>query len=298
MDQVSALNVFVQVAQTKSFVAAGRALGVSASAVGKSIARLETRLGVRLLHRSTRSVAVTPEGSLYLERARRILDEIEMADAELSQTMAAPKGLLRVSMPLVGDLFTDVLIEFKRTYAEVNLDIDFTNRQIDLVNEGVDLVVRSGEVRDSELMIRRLGDFKMKVVGSPHYFESHPLPQTPADLAHHACLHLRMPFSGKLQPWRFRDSANEGEVGRVAMICNDTPTRVAFARAGLGIAYVPDFSVNEPIRRGDLISTLDAHVVGGGTFSALWPSGRHLTPKVRAFLDFLRARLGGELGAD
>jgi DNA-binding transcriptional LysR family regulator len=291
MDQVSALNVFVQVAQTRSFVAAGRALGVSASATGKTIARLEAKVGVRLLHRSTRSVALTPEGSLYLERARRILNELEMADAELSQTMARPKGMLRVSMPLAGELFTDALIGFRRAYPEVDLDIDHTNRQVDLINEGIDLVVRSGDVTDSGLMQRRLGDFRMRIVGSPAYFEKNEAPASPLDLAGHPCLHLRMPLSGKLQTWRFRNHPDDSLQLPVAMICNDTQTRVAFAVAGLGLAYVPDFAIRRALDEGRLVSVLDEHVVGGGTFRALWPPGRQLTPKVRAFLDFLKDNL-------
>jgi DNA-binding transcriptional LysR family regulator len=291
MDQISAINVFVHVAQARSFVAAGRALGLSASAIGKNIARLEDRLGVRLLNRSTRSVALTPEGVLYLERSRRILAEIELADAELSQTAADPIGLLRISLPMVGDLFLETLTEFKRKFPLIELDIDFSNRQVDLIEEGVDVVIRSGDAQDSRLLTRKIGDFRQLVVGSPNYFAKAGVPKEPQELEGHSCLHLRMPLTGRLQQWRFKD-VDDGtlELGR-SLVCNDNQARVAFAEAGLGVAYLPDFSVSALIEQGRLVSVLDDYTTGGGTFRALWPSGRHLTPKVRAFIDFMAENL-------
>ena len=291
MDQVGAMSVFVQVAQLRSFAAAGRTLGISASAVGKSVARLEDRLGVRLLQRSTRSVMVTPEGALYLERVRRILAEVEMAGTELSQTAGSPRGLLRVSLPVVVDLFLPAISGFARAYPAIDLDVDFTNRQVDLIEEGTDVSIRSGDVQDSQLTSKLLGDFRMIVVGSPAYFSAHGTPQTPADLAAHRCLQLRMPQSGKLQAWLFREETHVDIAQAPRIICNDTPARVTFALEGLGIAYVPDFSVATALQAGRLVKILDDEVVGGSSFRALWPSSRHLTPKLRAFIDYMSANL-------
>ncbi len=136
MDSLNGFMVFVQVAETRSFVAAGRLLGVSASAVGKSVARLEEKLGVRLFHRSTRSVTLTAEGTLFLERSRRILAEIEAAEQELSQASSAPRGRLRVSLPLVSSLVLPVLGEFMATYPDIELDLDFSDRLVDVIEEG------------------------------------------------------------------------------------------------------------------------------------------------------------------
>ena len=152
MDSLSGFAVFVQVAETRSFVAAGRLLGVSASAVGKSVARLEERLGVRLFHRSTRSVTLTAEGILFLERSRRILAEIEAAERELSQATVAPRGRLRISLPLVSSLVLPVLGEFMQAYPDIELDLDFSDRLVDVIEEGFDAVVRSGEPADLSLI--------------------------------------------------------------------------------------------------------------------------------------------------
>lgn len=158
MESLSSLNVFVHVAETRSFVAAGRILGVSASAVGKSIARMETKLKVRLFHRSTRSVTLTAEGALFLERSRRIVAELEAAESELSQLSENPRGRLRLSLPLVSTLLLPVLGEFMRRYPDIELDLDFTDRVVDVVEEGFDAVVRTGQMVDSRLSMRKLGN--------------------------------------------------------------------------------------------------------------------------------------------
>src|SRR6202142_98673 len=141
MDSLSGIAMFVQVAETRSFTETGRLLGVSSSAVGKSISRMEERLGVRLFHRSTRSITLTAEGALFLERCRRIFSEIEAAELELSQTQERPRGTLRVSLPLVGMLMMPTLVAFMRTYPEVTLDLDFSDRVVDVIEEGFDAVV-------------------------------------------------------------------------------------------------------------------------------------------------------------
>jgi len=157
VDNIGALNVFMIAAETRSFVRAGEALGVSSSAVGKTMARLEKRLGVRLFHRNTRSIAITAEGVMFLERCRRIFSEMEAAEQELSQTMAAPRGQLRVSLPLAGMLFMPTITKFMHSFPDVTIDLDFTDRLVDVIEEGFDAVVRTGEVTDSRLMIRTLG---------------------------------------------------------------------------------------------------------------------------------------------
>ena len=157
MESLSGFVVFVQVAETRSFVAAGRLLGVSASAVGKRVVRLEEKLGVRLFHRSTRSVTLTAEGALFLERSRRILAEIEAAELELSQATATPRGRLRVSLPMGSSLVLPVLGEFMRHYPDIELDLDFSDRMVDVIEEGFDAVVRTGEPSDSRLSSKRLG---------------------------------------------------------------------------------------------------------------------------------------------
>ncbi|MEQ4617413.1 MAG: LysR family transcriptional regulator [Corticimicrobacter sp.] len=288
MDSLNGFTVFVQVAETRSFVAAGRLLGVSASAIGKSVARLEEKLGVRLFHRSTRSITLTAEGTLFLERSRRILAEIEAAEQELSQASNAPRGRLRISLPLVSTLVLPVLGEFMRTYPDIELDLDFTDQMVDVIQDGFDAVVRTGEPADSRLTARRLGTFRSLLVASPDYLERHGRPQVPADLLQHRCLHYRSGYSGKLEHWALRLAPGEPPLQLpTSMICNNIETRVCFALQGLGIAYLPDFSIREALADGRLESVLTDYVERTGVFHVLWPASRHPSPKVRALVDFL-----------
>ncbi|HVR54001.1 MAG TPA: LysR family transcriptional regulator [Pseudorhodoferax sp.] len=295
MDSLNGFAVFVQVAETRSFVAAGRLLGLSASAVGKSVARLEDKLGVRLFHRSTRSVTLTAEGQLFLERSRRILAEIEAAEQELSQAAGAPRGRLRVSLPLVSALVLPVLADFMRAYPAVTLDLDFTDRMVDVIEEGFDAVVRTGEPADSRLSARRLGGFRLGLVASPDYLARHGTPRTPDELQQHACLHYRFPSSGKLETWALAPDPGRADAAGweppVTMVCNNIEARVCFALQGLGIAYLPDFSIRPLLADGRLRPVLADQVGRTGVFHVLWPASRQPSPKIRALVDFLGARV-------
>jgi DNA-binding transcriptional LysR family regulator len=198
MDSLGSISVFVLVAQTRSFTDAGRVLGVSSSAVGKSIARIEERLRVRLFHRSTRSITLTGEGALFLERCRRILAEVEAAEQELTQTAASPRGKLHISLPQVRGLLMPVLTDFMRAYPDIELDVDFSDRMVDVIEEGFDAVVRTGKPEDSRLMARLLGHYRLVLVGSPDYFAQHGVPLSPQDLSNHACLRHKFCATGKL----------------------------------------------------------------------------------------------------
>jgi DNA-binding transcriptional LysR family regulator len=297
MDSLSTLNVFVSVAETRSFVATGRLLGVSASAVGKSIVRLEERFGVRLFHRSTRSVTLTAEGQQFLARSLRILAEIDAAEAEFSQTNTAPRGRLKVSLPLVGDPFLPVLAHFKKTYPEVDLDLTFEDRQVDVIEEGYDAALRSGEVPDTSLTSRHLGDFRMILVGSSDYFLERGIPQTADDLMQHACIQFRFPNTGKLQVWPLRRDDHEADLQLpTSMVCNNLQARVSFAVQGIGIAYLPDFAIRQWLDDGTLVRVLN-DCSQPGSYRIMWPSAKHPSPKLRVFIDFLKAHLFPETPA-
>jgi DNA-binding transcriptional LysR family regulator len=292
MDSINIFLLFTKVAEARSFVGAGQAVGLSASAIGKSIARLEERLGVRLLHRSTRSIALTAEGTMFLERCKAIVAELEAAEAELSQSTSRPSGRLRISLPLISEPFLQVVIDFKKAYPDVELDLDFTNRKVDVIEEGYDAVVRSGEVEDSRLTARRLGTFRMVAVGSPAYFKEHGRPERPADLVRHACIQFRFPNTGKLQAWDFKGPAHTDPIHIIpSVICNTLEARVAFALQGFGIAYLSDFAIEPFTRDGRLETVLDAHIGGGGVYHLLWPSGKNVTPRLRAFIDHFSANV-------
>lgn len=292
MDSLGALNVFVRVTETRSFTGAAGRLGVSPSAVGKAIARLEAQLGTRLFHRSTRSVALTAEGGLLLDRCRRIFAEIEALTGELSASQQAPRGRLRVSFPLVGMLLMPTLSAFMRVYPEIELDLDFTDRIVDVIEEGFDAVVRTGEVSDSRLMTRSLGSFEHRVVGSPGYFERYGTPRTPEDLAGHACLQHRYPSTGKLERWPlYRDEVFVGDGLPTAVTASTLEPLIYLAEQGQGVTCVPLFSVRAQLASGALVCVLEPFLKSTGMFRVVWPSNRLLTPKVRALVDFLAAEL-------
>lgn len=292
MDHLGGFTAFVQAAEARSFVAAGRVLGVSASAIGKSIARLEERLGVRLFHRSTRSIHLTAEGAAFLESCRRILGEIEAAEQALSSAMAAPRGRLRVSLPLVGGLLNPVLAAFVRQYPEIDLDLDFTDRRVDVIEEGFDAVVRVGEAADSRLMSRKLGTFHLQLVASPTYLQRHGDPGRPTDLRQHTALLYKYPSTGKVEPWPVRGWEKlYGSGLPTAVACNTIDTLIHLAEQGLGIACLPDFAVRDALAEGRLQSVLGKHTKHSGSFRVLWPSSKHLAPKLRVFIDFLGERV-------
>lgn len=292
MDNLGSLNAFVHAADLRSFTAAGRRLGVSSSAVSKAVARLEERLGVRLFHRSTRIVTLTPEGALFVERCRRIFCEIEAAEMELSQTRGAPRGRLRVSLPLVGMLMMPTLAAFMRAWPDIELDLDFNDRLVDVIEEGFDAVVRSGEMSDSRLMTRKLGTFRYKMVGSPAYLARHGAPRTPADLSAHRGLRHLYPSTGKIEDWPLHGADGPASADiPTAAVANTLDPLICMAEQGLGLACMPDFAIRDQLARGSLVSVLDDAVRHTGAFRILWPASRHLSPKLRVFVDFMTENL-------
>ncbi len=291
MESLGSLDVFVRVSESRSFTAAGQQLGISASAVSKTIARLEERLSVRLFHRSTRTVNLTPEGALFLERCRRILSEVKEAEAELLQTRGTPQGKLRISLPSLGTLFMPKLGDFKRRYPEIELDIDYSDRLVDVIEEGFDAVIRSGTPSDSRLVARRLGTCRKVFVGAPGYFSKVGMPRKPEDLTSHARLHYRFPSTGKLDVWPLGDKTEMIPERPASMVTNTLDPQVCFAEQGLGIAYLPEIAVRRQLEQGSLVTVLDEYDRENMVFHVLWPSGRHLSVKIRLFVDFVTSHL-------
>src|SRR5258708_13148300 len=208
MDSISALGVFVRAAEARSFTEAGRRLSVSSSAVGKTVSRLEDRLGVRLFYRSTRAITLTSEGGLFLESCRRIFVELNRIELEFSQSKTKPKGRFKVSLPDIGTLMMPTLHGFMREYPEVQLDMEFTDNLVDVIDGGYNAVIRCGEGQaDSRLISRRLGSYRLEIVGSPSYFQKHATPTTPDELLSHPSLHPQNPPSPHLPPRPFPQPA-------------------------------------------------------------------------------------------
>lgn len=292
MDTLGTLRIFVRAADAGSFTVAGRQLGLSSSAVGKAIARLEEHLGARLLHRSTRTVTLTPEGACFLERSRRILCELEAAEMEVSSARTTPSGTLRVSLPLAGMLMMPAITAFMQDYPAIKLDLDFTDRLIDVIDEGFDAVIRAGEIKDSRLMTRVLGPFCLRLVCSADYIERHGLPTEIEHLKDHACLHHRFATSGTLERWPLVRNGQPIDVDlpRTA-VANTIEPLIDMVAAGLGIACLPDFAMGGELRSGKFKVVLEEHTLHEGIFRILWPSSRHMSSKLRTFVDFMGSNL-------
>lgn len=285
MDRLGPLNAFIHAAEARSFTAAARALGISASAVGKAIARLEERLGAPLFHRSTRQITLTPEGARFLTRCQTIFKEIEAAELEIAES-AAPKGLLRVSLPLIGMLMTPALAIFAKTYPDIALELDFTDRMVDVIEEGFDVVMRTGKVADSSLKIRVLGTYGYVIVGAPAYLARRGIPREPEDLATHDCLFHRWPTTGKLERWTLsRDGAELDFQPAPATIANTMEPLIGLTERGLGLFYTPTFTVRRQLADGTLRSVLDGALRSSGTLQILWPPSRHGSLKIKAFVE-------------
>ncbi|MFN9726114.1 LysR family transcriptional regulator [Acidovorax sp.] len=295
MNKLSGMFAFVKTAELGSFVAAGRTLAISASAVGKGVARLEQEVGVRLFQRSTRRLQLTTEGQLFYERCRRILDDLDDAQAMLSLSQEAPRGRLRVSAPIVAHHFLMPLLpDFLARHPEVELDINFTDRAVDLIDEGIDVALRSGDLRDSRLVSRPLQKFRLLLCAAPAYLTRHGIPGVLSDLERHACVRFRHPDSGKLLDWPWHEGMVVTEPRlRTVLACNHIEGVLGATLRGLGIACMPDFLVRDALAGGRLVSVLEPFLEPGRQFRALWASSRHLSPKVRLFVDHLGAGLSG-----
>ncbi|WP_410952064.1 LysR substrate-binding domain-containing protein [Pseudomonas sp. S1(2024)] len=293
MESLNGILAFVKTAESLSFVSAARAMGISASAVGKNVARLESSLKVRLFQRSTRKVSLTAEGQLFYERCRRILDDLQDAEAMLSHAIQAPRGRLRVSLPTIGYRFLLPLMPaFRKAYPEIELEMDFNDHLVDLIDDGFDVVIRSGGLADSKLMSRKLGPFRFVMCAAPTYLARKGRPQTLADLERHDCLRYRFVTTGKIMDWSLGADPEITQLRLPTVLTlNNMEAMLMAAVDGHGIAYMPDFLVRESVRTGALESLLDAHTSDQGQFWALWQSSRHLSPKIRVFVDFIAERL-------
>jgi DNA-binding transcriptional LysR family regulator len=292
MDNLGGIAMFVQVSETRSFTEAGRQLGVSASAVGKAIARMEERLRVRLFHRSTRSITLTAEGALFLERCRRILNEVVAAEAELSGLAGNPRGRLRVGTPQLESLMMPVFNGFMERYPEIELEIDMSDRMVDVIEEGFDAVIRTGEQTDSRLAARRLGACAHVLVAAPDYLIRYGTPRHPRDLEKHVCLQHKFPATGKLERWPVKLDASEPElVLPESMTSNNVEPLAYLATQGRGISFVPSFMVRGALEGGQLVTVLDDYLDREVAFWMLWPASRYASPKLRVFIDYMSGHL-------
>ena len=283
------IAIFVRVAERGGFAAAADEMGLTPSGVSKAVTRLEDRLGVKLLQRTTRRLMMTPEGETLLARGRDILAAIEATEAEVMAARGKPRGTIKISMgtAYAKHRLAPVLPEFRARYPEIDLNVSVADRRVDIIGEQLDMAIRTGPLTDSSLIARRLGESRRIIVASPDYLARHGEPKQAADLAGHACL-LVTGFA-RLSEWPL---TVDGKVTPVqvkpAVTCDNADILAEMALAGAGIARLASFVIEEAIAEGRLVPLLtDIHISEPVPITALMPPGRQHLPRVRALIDFL-----------
>ncbi len=293
MDRFTALTVFAQVADSLSFSAAAKQLGLTPSAVSKQIAQLEDRLGARLVQRTTRKLALTEAGAAFLPRARQVLATLEEAEDTVTDLAQSPRGVLRVSLPSTFAQIhvAPVLPGFLARYPEIRLEISVTDRFVDLVHDGIDVAVRIGALDDSTLMARRLAPNRRVVAAAPSYLARAGRPAVPNDLLAHNCLVYAEP--GRALAWVFNGGDERITVPVTGSLrCNSAEVLLQAALDGVGIIRMSAYVMVDALADGRLVTLLPAYEVRESEVYAVYPAGRHLSPKVRAFIDHLVATVG------
>ena len=292
MDKFTDLTIFIRVAQTLSFSEAARQMGMSPSGVSRAVQRLEGRLGVRLLQRTTRSLSLTPDGQAYFDRGTQILDDLEDVELQLSQTRSHPKGILRIDLSTaLGRIYiAPALADFVARYPELSVKVSLSDRLIDLHEEGVDASVRIGSSPDSRLIVYPIAKAPFSVCAAPSYLDRHGYPKTPEDLAQHNCINFIYPQSGRSFEWVFQREGKRVELpvsGNLAF--DSTEAVLESAVAGAGIIQVHTFIAAKAFQQGLLCSLLDEYQVEGSPISIIYPQKRYLSAKVQAFIDWMKA---------
>lgn len=294
-DSLHAISIFVRIAETKSFTKTAKLLGISTSGVSKSLTRLEERLGVRLANRTTRSVSLTDDGATFFERCRQILGDLEDAETVVTRRQTKPRGRLRVQLPVGFGLkvIAPFLAQFAEQYPELVVDVEFGDRIADLAEEGIDAVVRIGHPEDTRLVARKLCDLRYVTVASPGYIARYGEPRTPDDLERHCCLGFHIPQTNRYRDWSFAPAGqrhSKSISGNLNM--NSGQALLDAAIAGAGIATVATFMACDAVRAGLLRIVLSEYVPPAGP--PIWVGyleRRHLSLRIRAFVDFLTTRI-------
>ena len=296
MDKFEDLQAFVAVVEAGSFTAAAERLGSAKSAVSRRVSALEERLGVQLLRRTTRVLNLTETGQSFYDHSARILADLDEAEAAVQHEHGELRGTLRVALPLSFGVrhMCKPIATFTKLHPKLHFDLDLNDRRIDLVEEGMDLALRIGHLKDSSLIARRLFDARTVIAASPHYVKTHGAPQKPEDLVDHDCL----VYSNLADPdrWSWKDEKGKERVVKVNTVLRaSSGDFLANAAAhGLGIVIQPTFLAAEAIRRGNLIPILIDYEWPVTPAFAVYPPTRHLSYRVRAFIDFLVERFSGK----
>ncbi|MDX1320769.1 MAG: LysR substrate-binding domain-containing protein [Oceanospirillum sp.] len=283
------INEFVAVYESGSFTKASAQLNCSTAQVSRQISQLEQRLGSKLFYRTTRKVSATEAGQIFYPHCRQIMDALDDAERVLTDLQSSPRGKLRITAPVAyGEShIAPLLNNFMQRYPDLELQCHLTNQTMDLVTEGFDLAIRMGQLSDSSMIARKLTSRRLYVCASPAYLERFGEPHTLSEISHHRCL------QGTLDYWRFRFQGQERNLrvqGRIR--CNSGHALLDAALKGLGIAQLPDYYVDDALKKGQLVSLLSAYQPQDEGIWALYPQNRLLSPKVRLLVDYLVESIG------
>ncbi|MBC7158306.1 MAG: LysR family transcriptional regulator [Rhodobacteraceae bacterium] len=295
MDRLTEMEAFAMVVDQGGFTDAARKMGISKSAVSKHVSALEARLGARLLNRTTRRVSPTEIGLVYYDRARRVLNDAGEADALVTSMQAEPSGLLRISVAtdFGVTLLSPVLGDFLHRHPEITVNMVLNNRYVELISEGFDMAIRMGELEDSTLRVRKLTETAKRMVAAPEYFRRFGRPQKIDDLNEHKLLHYSNQASANV--WKITAPSGERRQVRSAgwLTVNDGQSLLNAAVSGLGIAYLPSFLYSEALAAGLVEEAIPGLPLEVQSIYAVYPPGRFVQPKVRAFIDFLAESFTG-----
>lgn len=294
MEGLSGILSFVRAAELGSFTRASKALGVTASGVGKSITRLEAELGVRLLHRTTRRLSMTDEGAVFFEHCRRVLDDLESARTMIANRGTAPSGRLRVSLPITlgKKVVIPALPKFMAKHPHISLDIRLSDRKVNLIEDGIDAVLRVGKLSDASLVARRVGEQQLLTVASPAYLAREPIASL-GDLTQRRCMTFRSPSSGRDFAWMFRIDGRTVEwQPRPFLQIDDGEALVEAVKAGLGVCQAPHVMLSEGLASGALVEVLSHLRPEPDVINVVYMSQRHLPARTRAFVDFATSLKG------
>jgi len=296
MENLSDIAIFVRVVDVGSFTGAADALGISQPVVSKSVTRLEERLGARLLNRTTRRLSLTEAGSELYRRSLHALKQIEDAELEVARFQTEPRGTLRVNAPMSFSILHlgPVVQEFLTRFPGVSLELVLDDGFVDMVAEGYDLVLRIGQLGDSQLIARRLAPCRTVLCASPEYLQKRGEPQTPEDLLNHNCLVYTLGSTPRAWALIGPDGEEQKIPLRGNFATNNGLVHRALALGGAGIALLPTFYVGDELRAGRLKAVLRDWALPDLSLNAVYPERRNLSPKVRAFIDFLAERFGQE----
>lgn len=294
MDRMDLYRVFARVVDCASFTRAADSLGLPRSSVSAAVQMLETRLGARLLNRTTRRVSVTEDGAVFYERCVRLLSDMEEAEDLFRNAGGRPSGRLRVDVPgRIGRLvIAPALPEFLAAYPQIEIDLGMTDRAVDLVEERADCVLRVGPLGDSGLVGRRIGDLELINVASPAYLARHGAPAGPQDLAEHLAVNYASPSSGRVEPWEWMD----GEMVRTqpmrGTVCvNSAEGLIACCLAGLGLIQIPAYDVAGHLAAGELVRVMDEHRAQPMQMTLLYPHRRQAPERLKVFSAWLETLL-------